>query len=33
LSVDQLIAGETKRLSGVYYMPDGGILTEEAALN
>ena len=32
LSVDQLIAGESKRLSGVYYMPDGGILTEEATL-
>jgi glutathione transport system substrate-binding protein len=33
LSVDQLIAGESKKLSGVYYTPDGGILIEEAALN
>jgi glutathione transport system substrate-binding protein len=33
LSVDQLIAGQSKKLSGVYYMPDGGLLTEEATLN
>ena len=33
LSVDQLIAGQSKKLSGVYYMPDGGLLAEEATLN
>ncbi|SEC03286.1 glutathione transport system substrate-binding protein [Rhizobiales bacterium GAS188] len=33
LSVDELIAGESKKLSGVYYMPDQGLLTEEAALD
>jgi glutathione transport system substrate-binding protein len=33
LTVDQLISGQSKKLSGVYYMPDGGLLTEDAALN
>ncbi|HEY0418999.1 MAG TPA: glutathione ABC transporter substrate-binding protein, partial [Acetobacteraceae bacterium] len=33
LSVDKLLAGESKKLSGVYYLPDGGLLTEEAALS
>ena len=32
LSVDKLLAGERKNLSGVYYIPDGGVLTEEADL-
>ncbi len=32
LSVDKLLAGERKNLSGVYYLPDGGVLTEEAEL-
>ena len=32
LSVDRLLAGQSKKLSGVYYLPDGGLLTEEAAL-
>jgi glutathione transport system substrate-binding protein len=32
LSVDQLIDGKSKKLSGVYHMPDGGLLTDEAAL-
>ena len=26
LTVDQLISGQSKKLSGVYYMPDGGLL-------
>ena len=33
LTVDELVAGQSKKLSGVYYMPDQGLLTEEAALN
>ena len=33
LSVDRLLAGQSKKLSGVYYIPDGGLLTEDAALN
>jgi glutathione transport system substrate-binding protein len=32
LGVDKLLAGERKNLSGVYYIPDGGVLTEEADL-
>jgi glutathione transport system substrate-binding protein len=32
LSVDKLLAGQSKKLSGVYYIPDGGVLTEEADL-
>jgi glutathione transport system substrate-binding protein len=32
LSVDRLLAGQSKKLSGVYYLPDGGLLTEDAAL-
>ncbi|MBU6499085.1 MAG: glutathione ABC transporter substrate-binding protein [Rhodospirillales bacterium] len=33
LSVDQLLAGQSKNLSGVYYLPDGTLQMEEAALN
>jgi glutathione transport system substrate-binding protein len=33
LSVDQLIDGKSKKLSGVYHMPDGGLLTDEATLD
>ncbi len=33
LTVDKLLAGESKKLSGVYYLPDGGVLMEDAALN
>jgi glutathione transport system substrate-binding protein len=32
LTVDKLLAGERNNLSGVYYLPDGGVLTEEAEL-
>ncbi len=31
LSVDKLLGGEAKNLHGVWYMPDGGILTEHAS--
>jgi glutathione transport system substrate-binding protein len=33
LGVDRLLAGQSKKLSGVYYLPDGGLLAEDAALN
>nr|WP_283949512.1 glutathione ABC transporter substrate-binding protein [Limobrevibacterium gyesilva] len=33
LGVDRLLAGQSKKLSGVYYLPDGGVLTEDAALD
>lgn len=33
LSVDRLLAAQSKKLSGVYYIPDGGLLTEDAAFN
>ncbi len=32
LSVDRLLAGQSKKLTGVHYLPDGGLLTEDAAL-
>jgi glutathione transport system substrate-binding protein len=33
LSVDRLLAAQSKKLSGVHYIPDGGLLAEDAALN